>query len=211
MGKTFDLLSPELQSWLSQQRMFFVATAPLSHEGHINCSPKGLDTFRVLDEHRVAYVDLTGSGIETVAHVQENGRIVLMFCAFEGPPRIVRLHGKGRALYPPDAAFDGLAARFPGYAAARAIIEVAVTRIADSCGFGVPLLRFVGERDLLEKWAKGKGAGGLEQYRREKNRRSIDGRPGFDAPGEPPGPAPASGATPAGPRAPLGSRGTPGG
>ena len=113
MGKTYDGLSPELAAWLAAQQMFCVATAPLAADGHVNCSPKGRDTFRVLGEHEVAYLDLTGSGIETIAHLQENGRIVLMFCAFAGPPKIVRLHGRGRAIYPGGAEFERLAPQFP--------------------------------------------------------------------------------------------------
>src|SRR5262245_16275670 len=105
MGKLFESLTPELQEWLAQQKIFFVATAPLAPGGHVNCSPKGGDTFRVLGAREVAYLDLTGSGIETVAHLQENGRIVMMFCAFSGPPKIVRLHGTGHVIYPNDSDF----------------------------------------------------------------------------------------------------------
>ena len=188
MGKTFDILIPELQSWLGRQRVFFVATAPLSGEGHVNCSPKGGDTFRVLDGNRVAYLDLTGSGIETVAHVQENGRIVLMFCAFEGPPKIVRLHGKGEVIYPGSGDFEELMGRFPRHGAARAIVRVTVTRISDSCGCGVPLMSFSGNRGLLDEWAERKGPRGLQRYRRDNNLRSIDGHEGYKMPDQPPDP-----------------------
>jgi hypothetical protein len=127
MGKCSNSLSPELEAWIAQQKMFFVATAPLSADGHLNCSPKGSDTFRVLDKHTVAYLDLTGSGIETVSHVQENGRIVILFCAFEGAPKILRLYGRGDVLYPDHADFAALSPRFPTLPGARAIIRVALT------------------------------------------------------------------------------------
>lgn len=124
MGKCSESLTPELQDWLAQQKVFFVATAPLAQNAHINCSPKGGDAFRVLGERQVAYVDFTGSGIETIAHVQENGRIVMMFCAFTGPPKIVRLHGTGEVIYPNDSDFASLQKRFPDHAGVRAIIRV---------------------------------------------------------------------------------------
>jgi len=179
MGKHFQSLSPDLQDWLAQQKVFFVATAPLTQDGHINCSPKGGDTFRVLNERQVAYLDLTGSGIETIAHLQENGRIVLMFCAFSGPPRIVRLHGKGEVLYPRDADFTHQQKSFPEHPGARAIIRVTVTRLSDSCGHGVPLMDFVRERDLIQKWCTTKGPQGLAEYRTAKNQTSLDGIQGY--------------------------------
>jgi hypothetical protein len=179
MGKLYQSLTLELQDWLAQQKVFFVATSPLAHDGHVNCSPKGADTFRVLNEREVAYVDLTGSGIETTAHLRENGRILLMFCAFSGPPKIVRLHGRGEAIYPNQPAFAALHAKFPNHAGARAIIRVTLARISDSCGHGVPLMDFVAPRDLLEKWAATKGPRGLAEYRAAKNRESIDGLPGY--------------------------------
>jgi hypothetical protein len=178
MAQHFDTLTPELEDWLGQQKLFFVATAPLSADGHVNCSPKGGDTFRVLGGREVAYLDFTGSGIETAAHLQDNGRIVIMFCAFAGAPHIVRLHGKGRVIYSDTTDFERLAALFPNSVATRAIIAVTLTRISDSCGFGVPLLDFVGPRDVLEKWANQKGAEALSEYRATKNRTSIDGLPG---------------------------------
>jgi len=179
MGKRYDTLSSDLQAWISQQKMFFVASAPLRADGHVNCSPKGADTFRVLSERKVAYLDLTGSGIETVSHVQENGRIVVMFCAFEGPPKIVRLHGKGEVIYPDHPNYSLLSQRFPLRLGARALIRVIITRISDSCGFGVPRFDFVGQRDTMDRWAEKKGAEGLAAYREEKNRTSIDGIPGY--------------------------------
>ncbi|HUF60636.1 MAG TPA: pyridoxamine 5'-phosphate oxidase family protein [Verrucomicrobiales bacterium] len=179
MGKLYDALTPDLRAWLGRQRIFFVATAPLSVSGHVNCSPKGGDTFRVVGEREAAYLDLTGSGIETAAHVQENGRIVLMFCAFEGPPKIVRVHGEGEVIYPEDSRFAGLAQEFGSHRGVRAIIRVSITRISDSCGYSVPLYAFIGDRDALDRWAQQKGDDGLAAYRQEKNRASIDGVPGY--------------------------------
>lgn len=178
MAKQYDTIDGELQSWIRRQKIFFVATAPLSPDGHINCSPKGGDTFRILNAHQVAYVDLTGSGIETIAHVQENKRIVIMFCAFDGAPRIVRLHGKAEVIYSSHADFCALSGQFPVHPGARAIVRVTVTRIADSCGYAVPLLDFVAHRDVLDKWAENKDPEGLAAYRAKKNRISIDGLPG---------------------------------
>lgn len=179
MGKLYESLTPELAEWLGQQKVFFVASAPLASEGHINCSPKGGDTFRVLAARQVAYLDFTGSGIETAAHLQENGRIVMMFCAFTGPPKIIRLHGKGEVIYPNHSDFGRLQSCFPAQIGVRAITRVSLTRISDSCGHGVPLMEFVAPRDLIDKWSSAKGPYGLAEYRAEKNRRSIDGLAGY--------------------------------
>ena len=179
MGKLYESLTLELEKWLAEQKVFFVATAPLEQDGHVNCSPKGGDTFRVLDHRRVAYLDLTGSGIESTAHLQENGRIVLMFCAFSGPPKIVRLHGRGEVIYRSHSDFGGLEQRFATHVGTRAIVRITLTRISDSCGHGVPLMDFVSHRDLMEKWATTKGEVGLAEYRANKNRASIDGLPGY--------------------------------
>lgn len=176
MGRQYERIDPPLRAWLEAQHVFFVATAPLAADGHVNLSPRGLDTFRILDGCTVAWLDLTGSGVETIAHVRENGRITLLFTAFEGPPRIVRLSGRGETL-PVD---HELAPRFPDFVGARAIIRVALDRIADSCGYGVPLYRYEGDRDQLTKSHQRKGAGGLAAYRAEKNARSVDGLPGLD-------------------------------
>ncbi len=180
MGKLYEQLSPELRSWIAQQHMFFVSTAPLAESGHINCSPKGLDTFCIADANTVAYLDLTGSGAETVAHVRENGRIVLMFCAFEGPPKIVRLHGRGEVLSPTSPGWAEWLARFPEQPSARCVIVVHVTRISDSCGYGVPVLEFRNDRDVIQRWVQTKGVENIATYRREKNRISIDGLPAAD-------------------------------
>ena len=177
MGKTFEQIDAALDRFIHAQHMFFVATAPLGEDGHINLSPKGLDTLRVLDPCTVAYFDHVGSGAETIAHLRENGRIVLMVCAFQGPPRIVRLHGRGKVFEPQDEGFQPLSARFPSDPSGRAIIRIAVDRISDSCGFGVPLYAFEGERSQLRDWAARKGEAGLATYQREKNSTSIDGLP----------------------------------
>lgn len=179
MAKVFDEIDDELAAFLAEQKLFFVATAPLAGDGLINLSPKGFDSFRVLGPRSVAYLDLTGSGVETVAHVKENGRLVILFCAFSGAPRIVRLHGRGQALEPGDAAFDELAARFPELPGRRSIIRMDVQRIADSCGFGVPRYHYESERPTLFEWAEKKGPDGVAEYQATHNARSLDGLPGL--------------------------------
>jgi hypothetical protein len=156
-----------------------VATAPLAGEGLLNLSPKGLDSFRVLGPRSVAWLDLTGSGVETIAHLRENGRIVVMFCAFDGPPNILRLYGRGEVIEPGDAEFETLLAKFPKYPGTRSVIRVAIERVADSCGYAVPLMRFEGERSALIEWAERKGPEGLDEYQRTKNTLSLDGLPGL--------------------------------
>lgn len=180
MGKVYESITPELATWIGQQHVFFVATAPLAGDGHVNCSPKGLDTFRIIDGGTAAYLDLTGSGSETVAHVRENGRIVLMFCAFDGPPKIVRLHGRAKVVALGAAAWAVWAEKFPEHPTARAIVVIDVRRISDSCGYGVPTLEYKGEREAMRRWAQTKGLENLAAYRREKNARSIDGLPAAD-------------------------------
>jgi predicted pyridoxine 5'-phosphate oxidase superfamily flavin-nucleotide-binding protein len=181
MGKTYESISPELKEWLGRQRVFFVATAPTTPEGHINCSPKGGDTFRVIGPNEVAYQDYTGSGAETVAHLRENGRIVVMFCAFDGPPKIVRLYGRGETVLSNDPRYATLSAHFTPHFSVRAIIVVHVERISDTCGYAVPFMAFEGHRDALAKLSATKGPEGLKKYNAEKNRVSIDGLPAFDA------------------------------
>src|SRR3954464_7006923 len=149
MGRTYEHIDEQLQGWIARQSVFFVGTAPVGDSGHINVSPKGpIGSLRVLDEHTGAYLDIVGSGAETIAHLRENGRIVVMFCAFDGPPRILRLHGRGEIVRAGDPRFAELAAGFPAQPAVaearRAVIVVDVTRVADSCGYGVPLMRFEG-------------------------------------------------------------------
>jgi len=178
MGKIYPALDEKLASWLSAQKIFFVATAPLSPNGHINCSPKDRASFRILDEQTVAYLDLTGSGVETIAHLKENGRIVLMFCAMEGPPKIVRLHGEGEPIAPKHPDFETMRALFKDTPGLRAFIRVRLNRISDSCGFGVPVYEFRGERSQLKEWVERKGEDSLAAYRQTKNSCSIDGLPG---------------------------------
>lgn len=158
--------------------MFFVATAPSGDGGHVNCSPKGMDTFRVISPSEVAWLDHVGSGAETIAHLRQNGRIVVMFCAFEGPARILRIHGRGETVEPADPRFPPLRSRFPAEApAVRSVILVSVTRVAESCGWGVPLYAWQGSRTQLQEWADKKGPDGLEEYQRQKNGSSLDGLP----------------------------------
>ena len=182
MGRTHDRLDPGLQEWIERQPVFFVATAPLTEAGHVNCSPKGnRQELVVLNERRLAYLDQTGSGVETIAHLRENGRIVLMLCAFEGPPRIVRIHGRGHVVAADDRDFAALAKRFPGAGGVgvRSIIVVNAERISDSCGYGVPAMRFASHRPTLEEWANRRGRQGVVAYWDEKNRTSIDDLPGI--------------------------------
>ena len=154
MGKTYDQLDKRLHGWIAAQHIFFVATDPQRRGGHVNLSPKAhADTFAVLDERTVAYLDLTGSGAETAGHLRDDGRITLMFCAFSGPPRILRLYGQGRIFLPGEQRWDELAAWFPARRGARAVVVVEVERIAGSCGYAVPLYDYAGERDLLDQWA----------------------------------------------------------
>jgi len=175
MGRTYESLSPELTEWIGRQRMFFVATAALS--GTVNVSPKGYDSLRVIDGRTVAYLDLTGSGAETTAHLRENGRITVMWCAFEGPPRIVRVHGYGEVLPTDDRRFQN---QFPETPGARSIISITVDRISDSCGYAVPLMAFESERSRLMEWAEGKSDEELREYRIVKNSTSIDGLPALE-------------------------------
>jgi hypothetical protein len=185
MGKIFDSIDGPLRRWIERQALFFVGTAPLDGDGHVNLSPKGpIGSLRVLDDHAVAYLDVVGSGAETIAHLRENGRIVIMFCAFEGPPRILRLHGRGEVLLPHDPRYADLLARC-GFddpsspAARRSIVRVDVTRIADSCGFGVPLMAFEGSREhhrlTTEKALRVQGPQAIADYICRRNAESIDG------------------------------------
>jgi hypothetical protein len=179
MAKIFDAIDGRLGAWIARQRMFFVATAPTGDGGHVNVSPKGpIETLRVLDEHTIAYLDLVGSGAETIAHLRDNGRIVVMLCSFDGPPRIVRLHGRGEVLTADAIAFPDVTALPEQH---RTVIRIDVDRIADSCGYGVPLMSYEGERPQSRAWAETKlakgGPGALDDYVAEKNAVSIDGLP----------------------------------
>jgi hypothetical protein len=184
MGKVYEHLDETVAAFIERQHVFFVGTAPDDPAGHLNVSPKGLDTFRILGPSTVAYLDLTGSGIETVAHLRQNGRITIMFCAFDGRPLVVRLYGRGRVVGPSDGDWDGLVALFPEYPGVRSVVVVDVERVADSCGFAVPLYEYRGERSQLIDYAERKGPEGLAEYRAQKNRRSIDGLEGLSPPGD---------------------------
>jgi pyridoxamine 5'-phosphate oxidase-like protein len=190
MAKVFEGIDETLAAWIAAQPLFFVGSAPLAGDGHVNVSPKGpIDTLRVLDEHTVAYLDFLGSGAETAAHVRENGRIVVMLCAFQGPPRIVRLHGRAEVVAASDPRFGALLERCrffePEVAESRrAIMLVDVRRVADSCGYGVPLMSYEAQRPHMDAWATKRvrvgGPQALTEYQREKNARSIDGLPAFE-------------------------------
>ncbi len=180
MGKIYQTIDTRLAEWIQSQKMFFVSTAPLSADGYVNLSPKGLNSFRILNETEVAYLDLVGSGVETIAHLKENGRITIMFCAFEGAPKIVRFQGVGTVTESTDADFTALSALFPKMEGARAVIKIKLTRISDSCGFGVPLYEYKEDRETLIEWAEKKGGQALKAYQIEKNGQSIDGLQGVD-------------------------------
>jgi pyridoxamine 5'-phosphate oxidase-like protein len=181
MAKLFEAIDDKLQAFIERQPMFFVGTAPSGDGGHINLSPKGgANLFRVTGPHGFAYVDLMGSGIETIAHLRENGRITVMFCAFEGKPKILRLYGHGRVVQADDPAFPALRERFAERHGVRSVIVVEVTRIADSCGYAVPLMAFESERDVLTGWHARRDDARLAAYQAEKNAASIDGLPALD-------------------------------
>jgi len=180
MSKTYASLDDQLMAFIGRQRMFFVATAPRSDEGHVNLSPKGHDAFRILGPNKAAYCDLGGSGIETVAHIRENGRITIMFCAFEGAANIVRIYGQGEVIQFDDPRFEPMiVAHFPKWPYARNIILIHIERVMDSCGWSIPFFDYKGERDQLERYIEHKP---LEEWRASrvaKNAQSIDGLPGI--------------------------------
>ncbi|HLI01054.1 MAG TPA: pyridoxamine 5'-phosphate oxidase family protein [Acidimicrobiales bacterium] len=187
MGRVYDGVNERLGGWIEEQVVFFVATAPLDPDGRINLSPKGnRGELAVLGPRCVAYLEQTGSGVETLAHLRENGRIVLMFCAFTGGPRIVRLHGRGRTVRPSADEWPALAEAVrqrggdPDGPGVRSIVVVDVERVADSCGYGVPFMRFEGHRPTMDDWAERKGPDGIAEYQAERNRLSIDGLPGLE-------------------------------
>jgi len=183
VGTIYDSMTPSLRAFIAQQPVFFVATAPVAEDGLINLSPKGLDgTFAVVDDHRVAYLDLMGSAGETVAHVRENGRITILFNAFSGPPRIVRLYGRATWHEPGDKPFAELLDLFTYHRGTRSIIDVRVERIADSCGFGVPTMSLDAQRTHLGKWADRRDRDSLLAYK-ESHNESIDGLPILNRPG----------------------------
>ena len=177
MGKLVDALTSHLKEFIEQQHIFFVATAPLSAEGHINLSPKGLNNFKIISDTCVAYLDFIGSGNETSAHTLENGRITIMFCSFEKVPNIVRLYGKGRCVLPGDSDWDFFASHFEITSGTRQIIVNDIDSIQSSCGYGVPFYEYKGERSILYDWMDKKGEEGLKNYMKEKNTVSLDGLP----------------------------------
>jgi len=182
MGKTYEALDDKLTAFIQAQKMFFVATAPMSADGHVNVSPKGYDSFAVIDPLTVAYLDLGGSGIETLAHLKDNGRITLMFCAFEGKANIVRLYGHGEAVSFDDPGFDELCKLFPPEPRARSVIKINITLIMDSCGWGVPFYEFTGERDQLKRTHLNRSPDGFKAHRYTSNAKSIDGLEGLTKP-----------------------------
>jgi hypothetical protein len=177
MGKFFDHINDNHRDFILKQHIFFTASAPLSGEGHVNLSPKGMDSFRILSNIRVAYMDIVGSGNETSAHILENGRLTFMFCAFDGPPNILRLYGNGYTVLPEDEQWEQLAPQFSLQLATRQIIVSDIHKVQTSCGFSVPYYSYEGERTQAQQWAEKKGAEGLEIYKSQKNRISLDGLP----------------------------------
>ncbi len=175
MGKQFTAILPEHEEFIRRQHLFFVGSAPLSEEGHVNISPKGHDSFRILSENRAAYLDMTGSGNETSAHIHENGRVTVMFCAFEGPPNILRLYGTGTVVLPGSSEWESLYPLFTPLPGARQIISIDVHKVQTSCGYAIPFMTYENERETLQRWSVQKGEEGLKQYRQEKNATSIDG------------------------------------
>jgi hypothetical protein len=180
MATVVASIDDSIRSFIEAQQMFFVATAPLAADGHVNLSPRGLPSLRILSSHRVVWLDHVGSGAETIAHVRENGRLTLMFCAFDGPPKIVRLHGRGAILSPESVEFGQLRPVFGDAPPARAIVTLDVDRVSHSCGFGVPLYDYRGQRTQLVDWATHKGEDALRTYQLQKNTRSIDGLSAVD-------------------------------
>ena len=198
MGKEYSRIDERIRGWVEQQHLFFVATAPRADDGLINCSPKGHDTLQVLDDHTLIYLDYAGSGVETIAHLKENGRIVIMLCAFQGPPKIFRFHGVGEVVTPDQPEFAGLFARFAkDPAGVRSIIRVQVQRISDSCGYGVPYYDYVDQRPSTQNYIDKTGPEAIREYVRERNAESLDGLPGLSpaevvAPGAPASDKPAA-------------------
>ncbi|MDJ0954394.1 MAG: pyridoxamine 5'-phosphate oxidase family protein [Acidimicrobiia bacterium] len=180
MGRKYETITDQLRAFIADQPMFFVATAPLRGDGHVNVSPKGTDSLRVTGPRELMYADLVGSAAETIAHLRENGRITIMWCSFGPKPRILRIHGRGTHTLPADPGFSARASQFPEYSALRSIVTIAVERIADSCGFGVPEMTLVGQRDRLLDWGDRKTAEELHDYMVDNNTVSIDGLPAWE-------------------------------
>jgi len=176
MAEFYSELNESLRKFIEEQKIFFTATAPCS-EGRINLSPKGMDTFRCIDNRTVAYLDLTGSGNETAAHLNENGRMTIMFCSFSEKPLILRLYGHGEVVSPRDQEWDNLSNLFDYLPGERQIMVMEINSVQTSCGFGVPLYELKSERKTLVQWADKKGKDGITEYWRKKNQKSIDGLP----------------------------------
>jgi hypothetical protein len=175
MGRKYTEITEALRDFIERQHIFFVGTA--ASDGRVNVSPKGMDTLRVTGPKRVIWLNLTGSGNETAAHLRENERITLMFCAFEGDPKILRLYGEARVYHPGDAGWPELTACFAPIPGARQVIDVGIDLVQTSCGMGVPYFDYRAPREQLTQWAQNKGEQGLRQYWKEKNRTSLDGKP----------------------------------
>jgi hypothetical protein len=175
MAKQFDSIDPKTEAFIEKQKMFFVATAASS--GRINLSPKGLDSLKVISPNRVAWLNLTGSGNESAAHLLQINRMTIMFCSFDKNPLILRLYGEAKTLHEGDPEWDELSEHFPTYVGARQIFDLKVDLVQTSCGFGVPYYEFIGQRDTLDKWAEKKGKVGIKEYWEEKNKISLDGLP----------------------------------
>lgn len=175
MAKFYEQLDANLTKFIGNQKMFFTASAP--NDGRVNLSPKGIDTFRCLDEKTVAYLDLTGSGNETAAHLAENGRLTIMFCSFTEKPLILRLYGQGEIIRPSHSEWNELHKNFPVFAGERQIVVLHLDSLQTSCGFGVPVYDLKEERTTLTDWAERKGENGIAEYWSEKNQKSIDGLP----------------------------------
>ena len=175
MGKRYDALTESDVDFIGKQKIFFTGTA--AADGRVNVSPKGMDSLRVLSPNRAIWLNLTGSGNETAAHVQLDARMTLMFCAFEGAPLIMRLYGTAKVIHQNDAAWNELIAQFPALPGARQIFDLTIDLVQTSCGFGVPNFDFTGERDTLNEWANKKGPDGIRQYWGDKNQTSLDGLP----------------------------------
>lgn len=175
MGKQFERLSSRHQEFIEAQKLFFVGTARSS--GKINISPKGMDSFRIIDSNKIIWLNLTGSGNETAAHLLESNRMTIMFCAFEGNPLILRLYGQAKTYHKRDELFQKYLKLFPDFPAARQIIEMDVEMVQTSCGFGIPIMEYIKDRTKLDEWAKNKGGEGIKEYWKTKNSFSLDGHP----------------------------------
>lgn len=175
MARQFPEITDALKGFIERQKIFFVGTADV--DGRVNVSPKGSDSFRIIDKNRVVWLNLTGSGNETAAHLIANNRITIMFCALDGKPMILRLYGSGKTIHPKDADWESLATLFPEKIGARQIFDISIDLVQTSCGFQVPFYEYEGERDLLDKWTENKGRDGVEQYWEDNNKTSLDGKP----------------------------------